>query len=80
MAKLIDPGLLMEHPRNVPMYVEIRDMSNVSFQVAWRYDPKWHQVGILGSRIGYDIDGWNKNWRAWDAMPTMKERMAAKWL
>lgn len=79
MAKLIDPIALMEHPRNTPMYVEIRDMPNISFQVAWSYDEKWHHVNILGSRIAYDIDGWNKNWRAWDALPTKKERERVKW-
>ena len=80
MAKLIDPIGLIENPKNTPMYVEIRDMENISFQVAWSYDEKYHTVGILGSRIGYGIDEWNKNWRAWDAMPTKKERMAKRWM
>ena len=79
MAKLIDPVKLIENPRNTPMYVEIRDMENISFQVAWRYDEKWHMIGILGSHIGYGIDEWNKNWRAWDAYPKKEERAAEPW-
>lgn len=55
-------------------------MEHITFQVAWRYDERWHMVGILGSRVGYDIDEFNKNWRAWDGVPTTEERRAAEWL
>ena len=79
VAELIDYNQLIDAPKNTPMYVEIRDMPTISFQVAWSYDERWHQIGVLGSRVGYDIDGYNRNWRAWDAFPTPEEREAIPW-
>ena len=81
MAKLIDPLKLMESPKNTPMYVETRGAERISFRVAWRYDEPRHAVGALGhGAVAYDIDEYNRRWRAWDGVPTTEERRAAEWL
>lgn len=80
MAKLIDTNLLLDTPKNVPMFVEIRDMAKLSFQVAWRYNERYHSIEVLGRRLFYDIDNWNRTWRAWDKMPTAAERESTAWL
>ena len=79
MAKLIDAYRLIDSPRNVPMYIERRGEAQIVFEVAWRYDEKWHTVGMLGGHRCFDIDTWNWKWRAWDSMPTKKEREKEPW-
>lgn len=80
MAKLLDPIRLMEKPKNTPMFVEARGVDEMRFKVAWKYDEELHSIFPIGGKVRYDIDGWNKNWRAWDALPTQQERKAQRWL
>lgn len=80
MAKLIDAVRLIEKPKNTPMFIEYKGVEEFKFEVAWKYDEEIHSVCTLGSRIVYDIDGYNRRWRAWDTLPTTQEREAAAWL
>ena len=79
MARLIDPVRLIEHPRNTPMFVEIRGQDEFRFKVAWKYDEEFHCVEMIGERVVYDIDTYNQTWRAWDVLPTSYECKAMLW-
>lgn len=79
MAKLLDPVRLIERPKNTPMFIESRGRDEFTFRVAWKYDEALHSVIPIGGKFRYDIDNWNVTWRAWDALPTSRERKAKRW-
>lgn len=80
MAKLIDAVQLIENPKNVPMFVECRGEHEFRFRVGKKYDEEKHCVSMIGGRVVYDIDDYNRKWRAWDELPMAKEPENTPWL
>ena len=80
MASLIDPVILIEHPKNIPMFVECRGHNEFRFRVAWKYDEELHSVIPIGGKFRYDIDEYNRKWRAWNELPTAMDLEATPWI
>ena len=80
MAKLIDAVQLIENPKNVPMFIECRGEDEYRFRVGKKYDEEMHCVSMIGGRVVYDIDDYNRKWRAWDELPTTEDLKNTPWL
>lgn len=84
MVRPIETDTLIDMHGMIPVYIEMRaEPGRIRFAVAKRYDEELHGVMMLGNRfIIYDIDKYNRVWRAWDGQygpPTLAEREAAPW-
>ena len=79
MANLIDPIRLMEQPENVKLFIEERNDPVIYYRVGQRYDEEFHGLFVHCQACYYDMDQWEIRWRAWDELPTARERSRRPW-
>jgi len=81
MAKLIDPYLLLENPKGVEMYLEMKGRDKIHYCIGERYQESNHCLYLVDNpRLPFDMDQWNIRWRTWDKKPTKRDRDRKKWL
>lgn len=79
MAKLINPGTLIDHAKNLKVWMELRGRENVKECIVWEYLNDANALRVLHCYDLYGIDTWGKTWRAWDDKPTPMQRERVKW-